>query len=150
MKIDVYRPALALLERVDCPISGMDKDGKINGKIPVFNDILAFVFSKVKYFEARTLVQVISEYYSVEDLREARDLLYFLIDPQGYLPRLPNKCNLACGVVCQLYDRYDHLCWIFLALDLNNIPHMDDDHEKHSIMSTEQREVNERLQGGTG
>ena len=123
----------------------MDADGKINGKTPVFNDILAFVYSKLKLFDISTLVGVITAYYSIEDLREARDLLYFLLDPNGYLPRLPNKCNLSCGIVFHLNDEYDDLQWIFLALDLNKIPSIDSD-EEESFLFKEQHEVSLQLQ----
>ena len=119
----------------------MDKDGKINGKTPVFNDVLAFVYSKAKSSDVRTLVEVIADFYSLEDLREARDLLYFLIDPNGHLPRLPKKSNIACGVALQVLDKYEDLNWIFLALYLNHIPQMDRKKEEDSSISNEQHEV---------
>ena len=104
------------------------------------------MYSKVKLFDVRTLVGVIAAYYSTEDLMEARDLLYFLVDPNGHLQRLPKKCNLACGVVFHLNDNYDKLDWIFLALDLNRVPHIDGTDEESLMMPQEQYDVCNHLE----
>ena len=66
-------------------MSTMDEERKINGRTPVFNDVLAFVHSKVKLCTECTLVDVISTFYPIEDLEEAKNILFDLIDPQGKL-----------------------------------------------------------------
>ena len=92
------------------------------------------------------MVGIITAYYSTEDLQEARDLLYFLVDPNGHLPRLPKKCNMACGIVFHLNDQHGHMPWIFLALDLNRIPFIDLNDEDNLKMFEEQQDVNVQLE----
>ena len=61
----------------------MDENGKINGMTPVLNDILAFVSSKIKYSDIQPMVDVISNFYLTEDLKEAWGMLHPLVDPSG-------------------------------------------------------------------
>ena len=121
----------------------MDDIGNINGKPPVFNDVLAFVYSKMKLCTTSTLVSVISAYYPPEDLKEARDILFALVDPQGHLPRLP---NLGCAVVFHMADKYDILHYSFLALDLNHVPCVDVMDKNAVEMFMEHHKVEQQLQ----
>ena len=121
----------------------MDVIGNVNGKPPVFNDVLAFVYSKIKLCTSNSLVSVISTYYPAEDLKEARDILFALVDPNGHLPRLP---NLACAVVIHMTNSYDILDYSFLALDLNHIPCVDLLDEEAVTMFMEKHKVQKQLQ----
>ena len=123
----------------------MDGIGNVNGKPPVFNDIIAYVYSKVKLCTPFTLINVISSYYPTEDLQEARDILFALMDPNGDLPRQPSTSNLAFAIVTYVNDRYDALNYTFLALDLNHIPCVDLIDEESIRIFMEQHKVQRQL-----
>ena len=53
-----------------------DKDGKIKGKFPVFNDLLAFLWSKMNVSPRDTLLNVLKTFYKDDDIVKARDLLF--------------------------------------------------------------------------
>ena len=93
----------------------MDENGKINGMPPVFNDALAFVYSKIQICKFQTLVDVTSEFYLEEELKEAREVIYNLIDPSGRrkLPRLRRRPDIAYGIVIQLSEHYKELNCFF-------------------------------------
>ena len=121
----------------------MEGIGKVNGKPPVFNDVLAFVHSKIKLCRTNTLLSVISTYYPPEDLEEARDILFALVDPNGHLPRLP---TLASAIVFHMSEKYDILDYSFLALDLNHIPSVDLIDDDAVTMFMEKHKVQRQLQ----
>ena len=124
----------------------MDDIGNINGKPAVFNDILAYVHSKVKLCTPFTLINVISSFYATEDLQEARDILSALLNPQGDLPRQPNITNLAYSIVTRFTDKYDELNYSFLALNLNHIPYLDLIDEEAIRIFLERHKVQRQLQ----
>ena len=51
-----------------------DDEGKINGKFPIFNDALAFLYCKMDVVPKDTLIATIKNFYVPEDLIIARDL----------------------------------------------------------------------------
>ena len=51
-----------------------DEDGKIDGKFPVFNDVLAFMFCKMDVSPKNTLIEAMANFYSIDELKAARDL----------------------------------------------------------------------------
>ena len=73
-------------------------------------------------------------------------MLYALVDPQGRLPRMNAKWNLACHIVLHLYEKYDSLEYIFLALDLNHIPCIDVSSMEAVAFMMEQHKVKQQLQ----
>ena len=124
----------------------MDRDGKVKGKTPVFNDILAYVSSRMKFCNPSTLVEVILTYYTVEELREARDILYFLIDPNAKLPQPPEKFKYASALVYKLEEKIENLNYIFFAMDLNNLPCVDVIDRESVALFIEQHKVQNQLQ----
>ena len=120
----------------------------------MFNDVLAFTHCKLKRCDTNVLTNVISSFYSHEDLMEARELLFALIDPDGCLPRVP---MVASAIVKHFYLKYDVLKYSFIALDLNHIPCIDvSDHdavlfflEQHRVQCQLQRYLGSKFMSGT-
>ena len=124
----------------------MDKYGKINGKTPIVNNVLAFVFSKIEVSNEKDIENVASTYYKVEELREA--ILYSLVDPTGQrqLPRHRTRAHIAHGIVHHMKEKIDQMRCIYLALDLNCIPYVDVADEESVKLFLEQNRVQVKLQ----
>ena len=109
----------------------MDKNGKINGLKPVFNDVLAFVFWKLKCSDIQPLVDVVSTFYLIEDLMEAWEIIHSFAGHNGSGIRLPPelrfryRSDLAVAIVKYLKDNFTKIKCKFIALDLNRIPFVD-------------------------
>ena len=75
----------------------MDENGKINGLVPIFNDILGYVYNKVKYSNTQPLADVVSTFYQMEELKRAWEILYPMIDPSGdrQLARMRKRTDIA-------------------------------------------------------
>ena len=124
-----------------------DEHGKLNGKVPVLNDVLAYVHSKLKLCEMYRVIDIISSYYSIEELKEARDVAYSLEDPNGNLPRLRSKAesDVAYCIVAHLYNKLKVFESSFLAFELNHLHCVDviDNNEvemfleQHKIQNTQ-------------
>ena len=102
-------------------ISDMEEKGKLNGKYPVFNDILAFVWCKMNIVPRNSLLAAVKSHYKYCEVVVAWDLLVE---------------NTSCGSNKKLFRSSDILLAIhdvllaysaessplFVAIDLNNIP----------------------------
>ena len=126
----------------------MDESGKINGKLPVVNDVLAFAYSKVKLCQMNTLIEVILSYYAIGDLKEASDVLDELVGPSGQSPRLrsgPKSSDMATSIVHRIFAKYNDFQCLFLALDLNHIPCVDMIDQESVNMFLEQHQICRQL-----
>ena len=124
----------------------MDENGKINGLSPVFNDILALVYNKIKYSDIQPLAEVVATFYRIQDLREAWQLLHSLIHPSGELARLRKRIDISHAIVSHMDGNHADLGCIFLAMDLNNIPLVDVMNEQSIAIFLEHHKVNSQLQ----
>ena len=50
------------------------EDGKINGRYPIFNNALAFMWCKIDVSPKDTLISAMKDFYSQDDLKIARDI----------------------------------------------------------------------------
>ena len=50
----------------------MDDDGKINGKLPVFNDLLAFVWNEMNVPQLEILISLVKVFYKQEEVFNPR------------------------------------------------------------------------------
>ena len=104
-------------------ITDMEDDGKVGGKIPILDDILAFMWCKMNTCPCETLLNVVKTFYKVADVVKARDT---------YFRRLPDtsgrrvKHRKAEDILKGLYDLMQSIPTedppVFLALNLNNLP----------------------------
>ena len=53
-----------------------NEDGKLNGKFPIFDDLLAFLWSKMNVAPKDTLLDVLKSFYKSDDIAKSRDLLF--------------------------------------------------------------------------
>ena len=122
----------------------MDENGKIKGKTPIFNEVLAFIYSKIGSSDVKNIADVVSTFYIMEDLKEARDILFPLINPEP--PRLRSRGDIAYTLVYHLKANLDKMNCIFLALDLNLIPYFDEINYESVALFMEQNRVQIQLQ----
>ena len=104
----------------------MDEEGKINGKYPVFSDVLAFLWCKMKMCPRDTLLYVIKSFYNRESIVAARDLLYNHV-PEGEVRRIKHRKSdddlVSMYNVLQEVETAD--APVFATINLNNIPCVD-------------------------
>ena len=126
----------------------LDENGKLNGLRPIFNDVCAFVNSKIKSCEFQKIVDVACTYFLTEELKEAREVIYSLVDPNGIrkLPRLRSRADIAHAIVYHLKENLDQLKCIFIALDLNRIPYLDAMDDESVALFLERYQVQNQLQ----
>ena len=104
----------------------MGDEGKINGKYPIFNDILTFLWCKMKQCPRDTLLQIAKSFYKRDEIVESRDLLYENV-PAGGNRRVKHRKSeedlISMYNVLQEIETED--APVFATMDLNNIPCVD-------------------------
>ena len=105
-----------------------DIDGKINGKYPIFDDALAFLWCKMDTCTKDTLLSVMKTFYNHSDIVKSRDLLFSRV-PENENDSRRVKHRKAEEILRGMYDIMQAIPTenppSFLALDLNNIPYID-------------------------
>ena len=103
----------------------LDEDGRVDGKIPIFSDVLAFLWNKMKCCTRDQLLNVLDEHFKAEDIITSRDILYRKLDSDKRPVRHRNKSDILKG----LYDVLQGLTipapFLFVALNLNKLPCLD-------------------------
>ena len=105
--------------------STMDDNGRVNGKVPVFNDLLTFMWCKTKICARDTQIDVISSFYQRSDVVEARDLLYSAFPVEEGQSRR-RKHQKSKDDLIAMYNLMQELPTenppVFASLDINNLP----------------------------
>lgn len=100
----------------------MDEDGKIDGKRPVFNDILAFIWNKMQTCPKEPLLKVAKDFYKIEEISSARNLLFTTVPSDTRR----TKHKSAQDMLGSMYDIFQQLPTgndlVFVAWNLNHIP----------------------------
>ena len=100
-----------------------DEDGKIEGKYPIFDDLLAFIWCKMRVTPCDTLMGVVETFYKAADVVKSRDLLFRKV-PDNSERRVKHRKTDA--ILRGIYDIMQGFPTedppVFVALDLNNIP----------------------------
>ena len=62
----------------------MHNNGKVNDKYPIFNDLICFMWCKMKLCAKDVLLNILKQFYKSEEIMKARDVLYeeFPITPE--------------------------------------------------------------------
>ena len=107
--------------------SAMGDDGKVDGKYPTFNDLLTFLWCKMKLCPRDTLLQVTKAFYKRDEVIAAKDVLYEKYhgaDGNRRVKHRKTEDDLANMYnVLQETDTEDPP--VFASLNLNNIPSVD-------------------------
>ena len=104
------------------------EEGKVNGKYPIFNDLLCFLWCKLKLCPKDVLVTVIPQYYKADDVMKARDVLFAAVPPADGEPRRQRhrKVEEALGTMYNLLQNLSaDEAPVFAALNLNNVPYVE-------------------------
>ena len=94
----------------------------VNGKKPIFNDILAFIWNKMSCSPQEPLIKAAKGFYKEEPIKTARDILFESIpsETRRHMARKPEE------ILASMYKVFQELPsdhdMIFLALNLNNMP----------------------------
>ena len=106
----------------------MEPDGKIDGKFPIFDNVLAFIWCKMNICPRDTLLAVVQKFYKHEDILRARDLLFTRVEQRENEPRRV-KHRKVDEILCGIYTIFQGIPTedppVFVALDLNKIPCVD-------------------------
>ena len=93
----------------------------MDGKKPIFNDVLAFIWCKMDVIPRDTLLETVRKFYSLEVLIKARDLLASVSNSEDRF-----KQRKADTILVAIYDFMSTLKTdtdlFFVAINLNNIP----------------------------
>ena len=113
-------------EVTSLPLSNMaEEDGKVNGKYPIFNDLLCFLACKIKLCPKDTLINVIAQYYKADDVMKARDVLFAAVPPAEGEPRRQRqrKVDEVLGTMYNLLQNvHGDDAPVFASWNLNNVP----------------------------
>ena len=105
----------------------MADKGKIHDKPPVFNDILTFLWCKMKLCLRDTLLQVTKTFYKREEVIAARDVLYDICPSTDGQRRIKHRKSeddlISMYNVLQEIDTEN--APVFATINLNNIPYVD-------------------------
>ena len=106
----------------------LDPDGKLDGKTPVFNDVLAVMWNKMCRCPRDPLVKACVEFYQLNDIQGARDLFHRVVPERpGDKRRVRHRAggDILCGIYAELQALPSDSEFIFVAKNLNNIPTID-------------------------
>ena len=106
----------------------LDSDGKLDGKTPIFNDVLSFMWNKMSRCAGDPLVKACNDFYEIEAIRQARNLLFATVpEIPGGKRRVKNVGGV--DILCSLYLEFKKCSavseFIFVAKNLNNLPIID-------------------------
>ena len=109
-----------------CVSYRMDSNGRVNGKVPVFNDVLAFLWNKMCRCAKVPLVKVCMDHFKAEEVKSARDLMFEIVPASSDRRRVKHR-GLE-DILTNLYDEFQALPtdseYMFVALNLNNLPNV--------------------------
>lgn len=125
----------------------LDGDGKIEDKTPIFNDLLAFIWNKMGVCSRDHLVKAALEFYKMDFIKSARDLLH-KCSPSDQRRPLHRKAE---DILVGIYNEFQGLPTghelVFVALNLNNIPCVNLTSIDGASLVYKQNSVNETLNG---
>ena len=104
----------------------VDDEGITNGKFPIFDDMLAFIWCKMKISPCDTLLNVVKSYYKAADVVKSRDLLFSKL-PDSSERRVKHRKTdeILRGIYDLMQALPTEIPTVFVALDLNNIPYIE-------------------------
>jgi hypothetical protein len=92
---------------------------------PIVNELLCFVQNKVKQLPYDSLVQLCTDFYSIDVVIAAKELLYRAVTPKGrYITRKgANKAKLSMGDIVKIFLEMEVAnAPTFVAYNLMNLP----------------------------
>ena len=108
----------------------MHVNGKINDKYPIFNDLICFMWCKMKLCAKDVLLIILKQFYKSEEIMKARDLVYeeFPVTTEDGGERRV-KHRRAEEALSAIYNILQNLPVedppVVAALNLNNIPYVE-------------------------
>lgn len=123
-----------------------DSDGKINGKFPIFDDMLTFIWCKMRMSPCDTLIDVVKSFYKAGDIVKSRDLLFRKL-PDNSERRV--KHRKTDDILRGIYDLMQSLPTedppVFAAVDLNNIPFIELSNIDGAALVAQQRTMKDHI-----
>ena len=123
-----------------------DGDGKVNSKFPNFDDMLAFIWCKMKVCPCDTLLNVVKSFYKACDIVKSRDLLFRRLPDS---PERRVKHRKVEDILRRVYDIFQGLPTedppVFVALDLNKIPYVELKNIDGVMLVTQQRVMKDSI-----
>ena len=123
----------------------MDDDGKMNGKLPVFNDLLTFVWNKMNISPLDALVNLVKLFYKQEEVFKARDVLFSSVPDTGKRVKHRKVEDVLQGVYSIMLALPTVESPIFLALNLNNLPCLDVKNMNGAALICQQSKLSETI-----
>ena len=121
-------------------------DGEANGKITIFDDMLAFMWCKIEICPCGTLLNVVKTFYKAPDIAKSRNLLFRRI-PDSSERRV--KHRKAEDILRGIYELFQGLPTedppVFVATDLNNIPYIDLSNVDGAMLVSQQRAMKDNI-----
>ena len=124
----------------------VDENGLVDGKIPIFSDVLAFIWNKMNHCAKDPLIDVVIGNFKAEEITLSRDILYKKIDSSRRLVRHRNKLDIVRGLYDVLQGMQLPLQFIFAVKDLNNIPVIDMKNIDSVNLICEQRTLKQQME----
>ena len=128
----------------------MHVDGKINGKYPIFNDLLAFMWCKLKLCARDVLISTMKQYYKSEDIMKARDVAdeEFPAPEENGDRRIKHRKTE--DALISVYTLLQNLPTedppVFASLNLNNIPYVELKNVDGAALMWQQGQLKDQLQ----
>ena len=123
-----------------------DEDGKVNGKFPIFDDLLAFMWCKINVCPCETLLNTVKSFYKVCDITKARDTFDRRV-PDDTGRRI--KRRKAEDMLKQLYELMQGIPTedppVFVAIDLNNLPFIDLKNIDGAVLVSQQKSMKQDI-----
>ena len=127
----------------------MHVEGKINNKYPIFNDLLTFMWCKMKLCAKDVLINILKQYYQSAEIMKARDVAYeeFPVteDSERRVKHRKSEDALnAIYVILQNLPVEDPP--VFAAINLNNIPYVELKNVDGAALMWQQGQLKDQLQ----
>ena len=132
----------------------MHRDGKINDKFPIFNDLLCFLWCKIKLCAKDVLINVMKQYYRSEEIMKARDIVYDEFPPNEDDVERRVKHRKAEDALGAIYNIFQNLPTddppVLASINLNNIPYVELKNVDGAAMMWQQGQMKDQLQEMVG
>ena len=100
----------------------MDSNGRIDGRKPIFNDVLACLWCKMSRCGKDPLLKACSDFYDADTISAARDLLHASVPSDKRRTKHRSKDDILNGIYAEFQSYPTESEYLFVALNLINIP----------------------------
>ena len=125
----------------------LDEDGLLEGRKPIFNDILAFIWNKMGACPRDPLLKSVKDFYKLDCIVNARNLFHSCVPNDKRRPLHRKAEDILAALYLEFQGLPSNHELVFVAMNLNNIPSVNLTNIDGAILVFKQNSLNLTIDG---